>query len=210
LAKLARLRANNSAEKRECIYELKSTVDDQVYGGKDSETEPTDRAINETYGIVGTYNGKVINAGYHSTCGGKTNDGGEPYLVSRICHFCELSPQYKWEISSSVADISKGMGKIKNIEICSKTSSGRVKAVKVLGETGNHTISGEELRSRLGLKSCFFDIIVGGDEVKITGRGYGHGIGLCQYGAIGMASKGYDYKSILKFYFKGIRIEKIY
>lgn len=221
---LARIKSNSDFAKtdflpsqaEEKLYDLTSSVSDQVYGGIGSETDPTDRAVAETHGIVCTYNNEVIIAQYHSTCGGRTRNGGKPYLSSRICHFCASSPHYSWEQEYSLSDISKiGLTprvgeKVRSLEVCERDKSGRVKSVKVLTEAGNRTIYGEELRNKLGLKSCFFDIRLTGERVRITGRGYGHGIGLCQFGSIGMARKGYNYKSILKYYYKGVKVTKIY
>ncbi|MBI4722789.1 MAG: SpoIID/LytB domain-containing protein [Candidatus Stahlbacteria bacterium] len=204
---LARVRIAN----KETNYDVKSTVADQVYGGIESETELTTLAIKETRGIVCTYNSEVINAQYHSTCGGKTCSGGKPYLTSQVCHFCESSPQYRWEQEYDCSDISTKIGEhVRGLEISERDGSGRVKSVKVLSETGNQIMSGEDLRNKIGLKSRFFDIQLIGERIKIIGRGYGHGIGLCQFGAMGMARKGHNYKSILKYYYKGIEVERIY
>ncbi len=187
-------------------YDLKATVADQVYGGMEAEIKTTDKAINETCGIVCTYKGEVINAMYSSTCGGKTQDGRKPYLESKTCQFCKFSPHYRWESEHPLS----AFGKVKSIRVSKRDRSRRIELVKITSDDGNQSIRGEELRAKLGLKSRFLDIRMKGDKIKISGKGYGHGIGLCQYGAIGMARKGYKYESILKYYYKGIRVEKIY
>jgi len=187
-------------------YDLKSTVEDQVYEGMKAETNATDRAIEETQGVVCTYKGEVIQAMYSSTCGGKTQAGGKPYLESKTCQFCEDSPHYRWESEYPLS----ALGKVNVIKVSKRDKSGRVELVEIIDGGGTHTIRGEELRAKLGLKSNFIDIRIKGDKIKVSGKGYGHGIGLCQYGAIGMARKGYRYESILKYYYEGIRVEKIY
>lgn len=183
-------------------YDVKATVEDQVYKGISAEKEITDKAVKETSGIVAMYENKIIQAQYHSTCGGRTKDGNLPYLKSKRCQFCQQSPHYKWEIE-------KPKEKIKEIKI-NERNSGRVEKITVITDEGEKIMSGEEFRNLFGLKSTYFDIQIKGDKIKITGHGYGHGIGLCQYGAIEMAKRGFDYKSIIKYYYNGVKIKKIY
>ncbi|MCK4353185.1 SpoIID/LytB domain-containing protein [candidate division WOR-3 bacterium] len=196
-------------------YDLKATVESQVYGGMDRETKLATRAVKETHGIVCTYNGKVISARYSSTCGGRTKNGGLSYLKSIHCPFCKNSPHYKWERSYSKSQIfqllkPKVGSKIKSLKICKRDNFGRVKEVEISTNKGNYSIKGTRARTLLGLKSTFFNIIMKGNKVVINGGGYGHGIGLCQWGALEMAEKGFGYRSILKYYYNDIKIEKIY
>jgi stage II sporulation protein D len=211
LRKSLRTSRGADGEQIKRMYDLRSTVADQVYGGKKGESKVTDRAVKETRGVVCTYNGKVINAMYSSTCGGKTQDGKKPYLTSRPCRFCEVSPHYRWEHDYTLSDISQRMGKkVTNLKVSTRDKTGRAESVRVSAEGGDYNLSGNNLRSKLGLKSRFYDIRMSNSGIKITGRGYGHGIGLCQYGAVGLARKGYNYRSILKYYYKGAKIKRMY
>ncbi len=187
-------------------YDLKATVEDQVYNGIEAEIKRTDKAIKETRGIVCTYRGEVIDARYSSTCGGRTQDGDKPYLESRVCQFCKFSPHYRWKSEHLLSDF----GKVRSIRIYKKDKSGRVDMIKIVSNKGTQEIRGTTFRAKFGLKSRFCDIRMKGNKIQVTGKGYGHGIGLCQYGAVGMARKGYKYKSILKYYYKRIKVEKIY
>jgi stage II sporulation protein D len=98
--------------------------------------------------------------------------------------------------------------KVHSLAVVKRNRSGRVELVKIAYKDGNYNIRGEKIRTMLGLKSRFFTINRKAHNIIISGRGYGHGVGMCQYGAVGLAVKGYNYKSILKYYYKGIRIEK--
>ncbi|MDI6840368.1 MAG: SpoIID/LytB domain-containing protein [bacterium] len=202
-------------------YDLEATVQDQVYKGRNSENEVATRAVNETYGIVCTYNGEIIQSNYSSTCGGRTADGGLPYLTSISCPFCENSPHYKWEVSypeskflelitpSSVI-LSKAKNVIKSVRVKKRDSSGRVELLEIITDKGNYTIKGRDVRTILGLKSTFLDVNLKGNKIVINGRGQGHGIGMCQWGILGMANKGFGYESMLRYYYKDVEIKKIY
>lgn len=97
-----------------------------------------------------------------------------------------------------------GVANLDNIEIISRTSSGRIKEIKI----DNKTYSGVEFRNLLGLRSTDFDISVNGENVSITTRGYGHGVGMSQYGANELAKNGYSYSDIIHHYYQNVNIEK--
>ena len=94
----------------------------------------------------------------------------------------------------------------KDIEIVSRSEGGSVKEIRL----GNKVVKGSEVRKILGLNSSDFDIKVSGNYLDIITKGYGHGVGMSQWGANGMAHKGYKYDEILKHYFKGVSIENKY
>lgn len=198
-----------------------SPAKDQAYKGKSWETELTQRAVKETKGEVLTFQGKPIVAYYHANCGGLANSKDKPYLKSlpdTPGHssgrkpFCASSPHFSWELkikNKELENIIKGEG-IKKILLKKDKKTKRVRRVEIKTKRGNLSLLGEEFRKLFGLKSTFFDLRVIGKEVEIKGRGWGHGWGMCQTGALEMARRGYSYSAILKHYYKGVKIEKIY
>ncbi|MFA5032136.1 MAG: SpoIID/LytB domain-containing protein [bacterium] len=192
----------------EC-YDLTSGVEAQVYKGIEAEVDFIDKAIEETQGIVCTYNGETVGTQYSSNCGGRTANGKAPYLKSTPCQFCKSYPNYRWECSFPRASFFEKLGvKGNSFSITKRDKSGRVVELQI--PDADCILKGDQVRAKLGLKSTFLEIKDAGDKITISGKGYGHGIGLCQYGAVGMSKQGFDYKSILKHYYSGIKIEKIY
>jgi len=92
-----------------------------------------------------------------------------------------------------------------NIEIVKRSKSGRILKINI----NNINFNGTDLYNKLGLKSTDFDIELLGEEILIKTKGYGHGVGMSQYGALGMAKEGYTYDEILKHYYSGVLIKKI-
>ncbi|MEO0270265.1 MAG: SpoIID/LytB domain-containing protein [candidate division WOR-3 bacterium] len=228
-------------EKKESFFHLYADIKDQVYGGKDKENEITDLAIQMTRGEVLMYENEVALTLFHSTCGGTTsyydeafpNESFIPYLKSVRCNFqgkdlCSNSPYYRWKKEFSISDFMENLaGNISNLlgislsgrdiidfSISDRSSTGRVREVKVKTKKGTFTFKGYDIRKLLKkdgfLPSNFFFLKNQGNRVIIIGRGFGHGVGLCQYGALSLAKKGVGYDRILKFYYQGTKIQKIY
>ncbi len=201
-------------------YDLTSTVLDQVYRGetKGGTNEALiSRAVEQTRGEVLTYDGKLIEAFYHSTCGGETEDPREvfgksyPYLKP-VKSKCALSPYCVWEREIPLEEIAKALGVagIKRISIESHTVTGRVRALKVFHGKGVLTVKATDLRKMLGWKrlpSTKFTFTRKGHVIVFEGKGYGHGVGLCQWGALQMARQGKNYREILSFYYPGTTIQ---
>lgn len=173
------------------------------------------RAVKETRGEIMLYQDEPIDALYHSTCGGRTESAAEawidgcPYLQSVRCGYCNNSSHFVTKHSFSSQHIARQFGQNQNkkinIEILDRTASGRVKNLSL-----NHQkIAGEKFRHILGLPSTSFTIVRHKNEIIITCHGYGHGVGLCQYGAAGMAKASKNYQEILKSYYRGIDIYKM-
>src|SRR3972149_4802551 len=207
-------------------YHMEATVIDQVYGGARKEDERTNKAVEDTRGIVLTYEGKIAKAFYHSVSGGVTEDvtvvwggEGENYLKGVKCNFDTEAPNYQWETEIDVVDIEMAMSKnginidgILSIEPLSFTSSGRIAELQIRHKNGIEKISGVDFRKIIGyetIKSTMFKIRESEGSFIFYGRGSGHGVGLCQWGAKGMAEKGYSYIDILKYYYPGIKIKRI-
>lgn len=206
-------------------YHLLATVKGQVYSGRSGEQARAVRAVRETEGIVITYGGEVIPAFYHASCGGHTENAMElwgmdaPYLGGVDCDCQEISTYGQWEKRLSIAQVTAALRRqgyrlkgISKLEINGITAAGRVKQVSIYHAAGIESVPAETLRAAIGyavIPSVFFEIAVVGNEIIISGRGMGHGVGLCQWGAQEMARKGKDYKAILSHYYPGTSLMKV-
>ena len=171
-------------------------------------------AVTTTKGMYITYNNQYIDAVFHSTSNGYTEDSSNvwknsfPYLKSVESPWDKSASSYNRTITISYSKVSKILGfdvtKDTPIEVLSKTKSNRINSIKI----GNKTYTGVELRTLLNLRSTDFEIKLE-DKIYITTKGYGHGVGMSQYGANGMAKNGYNYSQIIKHYYQGISINKI-
>jgi stage II sporulation protein D len=207
-------------------FHMLSNTIDQVYTGINSFNERTGCAVDETSGLVLTYENRIIKAYYHSTSGSRTEDneavfpeGKLPYLKSVTCRYDGESPHYRWsysltfhEIAGRLAHAGFKFGKIRGISIKSFTRSGRARAIAVKTGSGREIIKATEFRKALGpvkIKSTWFRLRRSGDTVIFKGRGFGHGVGMCQWGAYGMAKKKFDFRKILAHYYPGAKLKTV-
>lgn len=177
------------------------------------------RAINETAGLVATYQGEPIQAVFFSTSNGYTENSEEywsepvPYLRSVASPWdVEQSPKYKETMTLSAAEIAKQLGLPDaqtvmadgggDVQVLSQTTGHRIESIRIAGQT----FSGREVREKLGLRSSHFDWTWRNGKAVITTYGYGHGVGMSQYGANGMAREGKRAEDILRYYYQGIEI----
>lgn len=223
-------------QRQEWQYDLLPTVADQVYGGTNVESPLTDRAVDETKNEVMSYNGALVEAFYHSTCGGKTasihevwNTTPRPYLVSRSDTrqngqaWCSISKYATWheqwdrprfekivkKFSQSTKGVAPLEGSIQSIRIQERTPSGRVKRCYINTTNGNWNYGKDKIRfifrrpngANSILRSSHFRISANSSVVNVQGRGFGHGIGMCQMGAIARARAGQGYRRILASYY---------
>ncbi len=260
----------------------------QVYGGYSCENPATNNAVDETYGLIATYNGQVADTVYHSSSGGYTESsekvwgGRVPYLTAVYDPYSTTGPNSEWSISFSsdaieekLSDAGFGIGRLYDLTVLERTGSGRVVTIQITGSRGDVELSGDKFRSLIGttvLKSTLFylngeaipevnaifavdsrtvsviepsrsgySIISGGGRISsgnglsiigkngikngtetkttvksndgdyvFTGKGYGHGVGMSQYGAIEMAKQGFDFEEILMHYYRNIELTEIY
>ena len=168
-------------------------------------------AVNSTRGLVVTYEGALAKTYFHSTCGGKTSSaqevwGGEiPYLQSVVCTWDREAPRYEERKSFSKQEVAKALDSAAEVAVPVSqgfTPSGRVATVSYQGRT----IAATDFRRLLGLNSTNFTLTEEGDALTITTRGFGHGVGLCQYGANGMAKAGWKAEKIVAYYYQGVEI----
>jgi len=200
----------------------------QTYKGENGITAQIQQAVINTNDEILVYHHQPIEAYYSSTCGGHTADDNgvwanqkdQPYLRSRAdSNFCAHSPHYQWRVKISADSLhqiwQRRLGApINAITISKKGSDGRVRELALMGHS-LHLITGEDFRAVtcrvLGwntIKSTAFDLRIEKNVYIFTGRGLGHGLGLCQYGAMEMARRGYSYREILRQYFPGAKIQK--
>jgi stage II sporulation protein D len=206
-------------------YDLTSDIYSQVYGGKTAERYRLTEAVEQTKGLVLTYQGKILPAFHHATCAGHTEDASQLWNIDLAplkgvsCDFCKESPHYSWHQVSGEAEIrgklktaGYDVGKINDIVSLNKDASGRIKDLKIVSDKADITIPVKDFRNIIGpnvIKSANFSVsLVNGDAV-FEGSGWGHGVGLCQWGAYFMAKQGYSYEQILKHYFPGSELSVI-
>ena len=207
------------------LHDLEASPGDQVYGGIEAETSGARRACRETQGEYLTWSGRPILAAFHSTAGGRTASAEEvwgqpvPYLVSREVTGEAGSPHAAWRVGVSPAELGgalaragKPVGSPRALRILERSPSGRVGQLRVDGTGGSRTLSGKALRAALGsrlLKSTLFEVQRSGEGFVFTGAGYGHGVGMSQWGARALARDGADYRRILARFYPGARLQRL-
>lgn len=208
-------------------YDVVDTVANQVYldeselrkkwkDNYEKYLNKIKRAVQDTKGEYIVYNNEIIEAFFFSTSTGKTENSGEvfqtqlPYLRSVDSLWDkEVSPVFEQEFNISLNDFYTKLNLkysdtliVKYVET---TSTGRVKKIEINGSL----LNANDVYKALNLKSTFFNINQVGTNVVINTKGYGHGVGMSQYGAQGMAKAGYTYDQIIKYYYQGVDIKKI-
>lgn len=219
-------------------YNLCATISCQVYRGVSSERPLSSEAVEATRGVVIKYQGELINSLFTSTCGGQTENAenifhseGAPYLRSTYCppeNAPEIDPRLvavsgyhlNWTVRETRAELEKNLRRILpldtlvDIQPLRYGRSERVIELKVVGRSRDFVLRGLDVKAGLGLKDSLFTFQrVYGRHGEIaafefTGRGWGHGVGLCQTGAFGLARAGEDFETILKTYYRGVEVVK--
>ena len=207
-------------------YHMESSVIDQVYDGSLIEDSRARRAVSETAGEVLTFGGAVIQAFYHSSCGGRTeaseNVWGAPvsYLKGVECQYCLTSPVATlWETKVTLKELEDRLRTaghkvtgLSDIKPGPTNSRGRLKQVVLIAAKGNVTITGEQFRKAVGygvIKSTRFTMKSSKNEIGFSGSGNGHGVGLCQWGAKQRALDGFAFGEILSYYYPGTELKKL-
>jgi len=213
-------------------FDFCSEVHCQVYRGVNGEDKRTNYAVDLTKGEVLTYKNQLADTVYHACCGGRTENPenvwstyqqSPEYLKGVICKYCKSSKHYRWEkiineelLIQKLNNSGYKIDKLLSIKIYSKSKTGRAKeiAIKYIYNNNRHTLVLLANRFRLivdpwQIKSTNFVSIIKQDKKYIfSGKGWGHGVGMCQEGAKVMADKGYDYRQILEYYYPGTEIQK--
>jgi stage II sporulation protein D len=238
--------------RREALgFDVYPTDADQVYGGVEAELPEVTDAVQSTAGEILTWQGRPIEALFHSTCGWSTEANEQvfqnrepvPYLRAVSDRYgegdrdfyCAISPRFRWREEwdadgltailgrtlPSIVGGSAVIGRVTDIRAGRTTPTGRVYELVVTTTTGTYTVGPGRIRDALRptldrqLWSSMFQLYVdreGGRLTKVVaaGAGYGHGVGMCQFGAVGRARAGADYRSILATYYNGTTLERNY
>ncbi len=195
-------------------YDLSGTQTSQVYKGLQSEAPSTYTAVDTTRGKVLTHAGQVIEAVFHSSSGGHTENSEHvwskavPYLKG-VPDFDQSAPVYSWRAQFSLAEVGQRIGypgTIEAVEVLSRSPQGRANRMSIIGDAGTLTMTGNTFRQKLGLRSTKFDLAVSPTQITVAGNGFGHGLGMSQWGARGMAESGHQYADILTHFYNGARL----
>lgn len=212
-------------EMKDKDYDLTNDSFSQVYGGKAGERWTSKRAVNLTKGKVLKYKGKILPAYYHSSCGGYTENASQlwniksPVLEGRRCPYCKNARHSKWKAMFSYKQMEERLRKygIKCKDITyivegPRDKSGRLETVRIKDSGGVKNIPADKFRLSLGgtlIRSTNFTIEITRKGIIFRGKGWGHGVGMCQWGAYGMARKRHKHKKILGFYYPGAKIQRL-
>jgi len=268
-------------------YNLCDTTHCQAYGGLNAEHPNTNMAVDDTFGLIATYNGLPANTVYHSSSGGHTENSEKvwvtsvPYLRAVPDPFSTNGPNSSWSVVLTANEIEDKLkaegyeiGRVEGISIKERSESGRVTLMEIIGSRDAVELTGAQFRTLMGaitFKSTLFYIgdeeasnsgvlyatdsrrkselevtrrgfsVIGkngettnisditaigisgtrtfgiksvetvmDDEYLVTGKGFGHGVGMSQYGAIEMAKQGYTFEEILKHYYRNIELTIFY
>jgi len=211
-------------ENKDQKFDVTSDIYSQVYGGRSAERFRTNRAVSQTKGEVLTYKGNIIPTYFHSNSGGYTENVSElwkhnyPPLKGRVDEFANGAPSYHWKKNFRLKDIQNKLnnngykiGLIKNIRIKERNESGRIRTLVLDARNGKVIhISGKDFRQIIGpnlIKSNNYTIVMRGYFIDLIGKGWGHGVGMSQWGAHNMAKKRKQYKEILNYYYPGTRLK---
>ncbi|BAW97076.1 sporulation protein [[Synechococcus] sp. NIES-970] len=198
-------------------FDLDTTTATQVYKGLNSEYSTTHAAVNATANQVMTYNGDVILAVFHSSSGGHTENVEDvwsqplPYLRG-VVDYDQSAPVYQWNKTISAAQLGQlvgGVGTVQQLVPQRATPQGRVVTMRIIGDRGTKDISGDQLRQLLELRSTLINARIQQGDVYIYGKGFGHGVGMSQWGANSLAAQGINYQQILRHYYQNATIARL-
>lgn len=212
------------------VFDVGDTVRWQVYNGVEEEASSTIAAVQATRGQVVTHQGRIINAVFHASAGGHTDNVENvwtnplPYLRA-VPAFDEAAPNAQWTVNVTADQLRAaipGIGNILSLTPERVSPVGRVITLRATGDAGTKTITGAQLRSALNLRSTWFSVTPQPDAIastrgvagaptsfQIVGRGFGHGLGMSQWGAQFMALQGRSYMDILRHYYTGTILSRI-
>lgn len=198
-----------------------------AYQGTKNESWRLNKIVEETRGIVMFYNGRAFSAYFHSTCGGHTENAAQVFGDAGIlplsgvgCGFCDGSKYYAWEANVKKADIEKKLSKaypglrgISAVVPADPGPGGHSSTVTIKHSKGDLKMGANEFRLLAGPNTIFstaFTTRDGDNDIKFKGSGWGHGVGMCQYGAQKMAEEGYQWYQILRHYYPGVEFVRVY
>ncbi len=207
-------------------FHIVASTANQQYGGRVAETSPAWQAVRDTEGQILLWEGRLFPAFYHTDSGGYTEDprlvfaaNNMPALRAVRSEFSGDSPHYAWNLDMPIGQLTEllrkggiSVGAVVRLEVLERSRSLRVLRLAVHGTRGTVQLSGAEFRRILGydtLKSTLFAVAVDGQYARFAGRGYGHGVGMDQWGAKAMAAQGYTALQILGYYYPGATLSTL-
>lgn len=217
-----------SIESRYDNFDVAADVTSQVYGGQSAEISQTSQAVDATRGEILLYQNQIFPAFFHANSGGATtaaenvwNLESHPSLRGGESPVDQGEKHYYWKTKLDKQEIERKLGgggfrvkDIDDIQILGRDASGRAKYFSIRSGAGKFKIPSPEFRMLMGnfeFKSTLIDEIrPEGNSFLIRGRGFGHGVGMSQYGAKSLAELGYDYKKVLQYYYPGAKVVKYF
>ena len=207
-------------------YHIVASTAHQQFAGRVTVGSPAWAAVQETTGQVLRWDGELFPTFYHANSGGYTDEPRNvfgtrnvPALRPVVCPLAAGSPNFQWTLELRLGDLSErlqrsgfGVGAVRNVEVTERTISLRAGTVTVRGSAGTQRLRGNDFRLAIGydtLKSTLFAVAVDGEVARFSGRGYGHGVGMCQWGAKSMAELGASAEQILAFYYPGTALSTL-
>jgi stage II sporulation protein D len=205
--------------KAQVDYDVTGDVMSQDYGGKTAEKTATTRAVKQTAGWILTSQGALFPTFYHSTCGGITEHARvmgpydlEPLQGGVRCALCAASPFFRWQRRLTREDVAWALrksafgsiGPVLEMRVTKRTASGRAEEVAIVGVNRTLRLTGYDVRSLFGfdrIRSPLFAVTPTAEGFLLDGHGWGHGAGMCQWGAAEMARRGFSAPEILAFYY---------
>ncbi len=206
---------------RDRPFDITADTATHIYHGISAERETTRAAVDATRGQVLAFDGELFSASFHANCGGHTEDASQlwdlkrevPPLKGVVDPYCRDLKHFRWSTHmpmriflDALGPVGKNLGNLKACEIVSRNRSGRAQSVRLIADAGEEILTGRQFRELLGanrLRSLNFTAQVTPRGILFSGFGWGHGVGLCQWGAYGMATEGFTMDEILDFYFPG-------
>jgi stage II sporulation protein D len=211
-------------ENRNRHYHLYSDISSQVYNGVYAERYRTNKAVDETRGRVLMYNNKLIPAFFHSTCGSHTESAGNLWkidiapLYGVACPYCKNSPYLLWDYNIELNLLEKKLksagyiiDSINSIKALTRNLSGRMEFVQVKGSKLIENLRAKDFRNIIGsslIRSTNFNVSIKDNKAYFKGKGWGHGVGMCQWGAFNMGKKKKTAEEILLYYYPGSKVAK--
>jgi stage II sporulation protein D len=206
-------------------YDLVAGEMDQAYRGTDGESQAVVAAVDSTRGEILVYEGQIVHAYYSADDGGFTADGADlsdpqPYLMPVRDPYALGSPDRSWSAQVDAADFAQSVnaliapvGSLTAVTIGASDGSGRVRSVHVIGSSGATALSGFDFRRLAGRhlvrSTLISSLALDGSVIRVFGAGFGHGVGMSQWGARTMAAQSFDYAGILRFYYRGTALTTI-
>ncbi len=211
--------------RRDEIYHLDTL--ELAYRGTLGETARTNKIVRDTRGVVIVYNWNIFPAYFHSTCGGHTEDishvfgkNSIPPLSGVTCNYCNNSKYASWSTDINKSNIEKKLrdakiyvSNIQTVKVVDPGSGDHGSKVEIISTDGSREMNANDFRLLVGpnyLYSTAFRSKNKGKSITFSGKGWGHGVGLCQYGAQTMAEKGFPWTAILKYYYPKVELVRVY